>query len=179
MNTISFNNLRRFRLLRAHKKLQINFVKLQSFSTTIEEKNFKLESDSHVEELVNHVCKLNVMEMSHFVNSLKTKLKIPDSALNSPPVSLAQPVSADKSKKVEGTGEEDDTKSYTLKLKGFEPAKKIGVIKVVRSLFSLGLKESKNLVDSAPCTLKGDLQKEEGTKFMEELKKAGAKLELV
>ena len=57
-------------------------------------------------------------------------------------------------------------------------AKKINVIKEVRSATGLGLKEAKELVESAPKTLKEALPKEEADKLKEALEKAGAKVEL-
>ena len=59
-------------------------------------------------------------------------------------------------------------------------ANKIGVIKEVRAITGLGLKEAKDLVESAPCTLMTKVKKEEAAKIMEKLKaETGAELELV
>ena len=57
-------------------------------------------------------------------------------------------------------------------------ANKIQVIKVVRSLTSLGLKEAKDLVDKAPSVVKEDASKEEAAKMKSELEAAGAKVSL-
>jgi len=57
-------------------------------------------------------------------------------------------------------------------------AKKIGVIKVVRELTGLGLKEAKDLVDGAPQTLKQGISKEEAEKIKAALEEAGAAIEL-
>jgi len=56
--------------------------------------------------------------------------------------------------------------------------KKINVIKVVRALTGLGLKEAKDLVDGAPKTVKAGVPKEEATKMKAELEKEGATVEL-
>src|SRR5205085_8523389 len=56
--------------------------------------------------------------------------------------------------------------------------KKINVIKEVRAITSLGLKEAKDLVEAAPKTVKEGLSKEEANKFAEQLKAAGATVEL-
>ena len=57
-------------------------------------------------------------------------------------------------------------------------AKKIGVIKVVRELTGLGLKEAKDLVDGAPQTLKQGISKEEAESIKKALEEAGAKVEV-
>ncbi|MFQ5423964.1 MAG: 50S ribosomal protein L7/L12 [Phycisphaerae bacterium] len=57
-------------------------------------------------------------------------------------------------------------------------AKKINVIKVVRSATQLGLKEAKDIVDSAPKAVKEDISKEDAEKLKKELEEAGAKVEL-
>ncbi len=57
-------------------------------------------------------------------------------------------------------------------------AKKINVIKVVRSATQLGLKEAKEIVDSAPKAVKEDISKEDAEKLKKELEEAGAKVEL-
>ena len=57
-------------------------------------------------------------------------------------------------------------------------ASKLGVIKVVRGLTGLGLKEAKELVDGAPSTIKEAVAKEEAEKMKAELEEAGAKVEL-
>ena len=57
-------------------------------------------------------------------------------------------------------------------------ANKIGVIKVVRALTGLGLKEAKEIVDNAPKTLKEAVSKDEAEKIAAELKEAGAEVEV-
>ncbi len=57
-------------------------------------------------------------------------------------------------------------------------AKKINVIKVVRAATQLGLKEAKEIVDSAPKAVKEDISKEDAEKLKKELEEAGAKVEL-
>ena len=77
-----------------------------------------------------------------------------------------------------GGGEAVEEKtSFDVILKSFG-AKKIQVIKVVRELTSLGLKEAKELVEAAPKAVKEGLSKEEGEKVVEKLKEAGAEAEL-
>ncbi|MBI1904106.1 MAG: 50S ribosomal protein L7/L12 [Planctomycetia bacterium] len=67
---------------------------------------------------------------------------------------------------------------FDLILKGFEAAKKIGVIKVVRAATGLGLKEAKDLVEGAPGKVKEGISKEDAEKLKKELEEAGATVEI-
>jgi large subunit ribosomal protein L7/L12 len=67
---------------------------------------------------------------------------------------------------------------FTVVLAGFDAAKKINVIKVVREITGLGLKEAKDLVEGAPKPVKENVSKEEGEKFKKQLEDGGAKVEL-
>jgi large subunit ribosomal protein L7/L12 len=65
---------------------------------------------------------------------------------------------------------------FDVVLEGFDAAKKITVIKVVRAATGLGLKEAKDLVESAPAKVKEGISKEDAEKFKKELEEAGAKV---
>ncbi|MBV9773727.1 MAG: 50S ribosomal protein L7/L12 [Gemmatimonadetes bacterium] len=67
---------------------------------------------------------------------------------------------------------------FTVSLDGFDPAKKINVIKVVREITGLGLKEAKDLVDGAPKTVKEGVSKEEANQIKAKLEEQGAAVEL-
>ena len=67
---------------------------------------------------------------------------------------------------------------FTVQLDGFDAAKKINVIKVVREITGLGLKEAKDLVEGAPKEVKADVNKDEAAKIKKQLEDAGAKVEL-
>ena len=71
----------------------------------------------------------------------------------------------------------EEPTEFNVILKDFG-AQKIGVIKVVKDLGGLGLKEAKDLVDKAPCTVKEGLSKDEANKFKAALEEAGATVEL-
>ncbi|AFZ79844.1 60S ribosomal protein L7/L12 family member protein [Theileria equi strain WA] len=66
----------------------------------------------------------------------------------------------------------------TIKLVGFDASKKIAVIKVVRSICGLGLRESKELVESFPRAIKKDVPREEAEKFAKEIQEAGGTVDL-
>jgi large subunit ribosomal protein L7/L12 len=65
---------------------------------------------------------------------------------------------------------------FDVMLDGFDAAKKIGVIKVIRALTNLGLKEAKDLVEGAPSKVKEGVSKEDADKAKKELEEAGAKV---
>jgi large subunit ribosomal protein L7/L12 len=67
---------------------------------------------------------------------------------------------------------------FTVQLDGFDAAKKINVIKVVREITGLGLKEAKDLVEGAPKPVKENISKEDAEKFKKQLEDGGAKVSL-
>jgi large subunit ribosomal protein L7/L12 len=67
---------------------------------------------------------------------------------------------------------------FTVQLDGFDAAKKINVIKVVREITGLGLKEAKDLVEGAPKPVKENVSKEDAEKLKKQLEDGGAKVSL-
>ena len=67
---------------------------------------------------------------------------------------------------------------FTVVLEGFDAAKKINVIKVVREITGLGLKEAKDLVEGAPKPVKENIPKDEAEKIKKKLEDGGAKVSL-
>jgi large subunit ribosomal protein L7/L12 len=67
---------------------------------------------------------------------------------------------------------------FTVQLDGFDAAKKINVIKVVREITGLGLKEAKDLVEGAPKPVKENISKEDAEKIKKQLEDGGAKVSL-
>jgi large subunit ribosomal protein L7/L12 len=67
---------------------------------------------------------------------------------------------------------------FTVVLEGFDAAKKINVIKVVREITGLGLKEAKELVEGAPKPVKENISKEDAEKIKKQLEDGGAKVSL-
>src|SRR5215469_9339654 len=67
---------------------------------------------------------------------------------------------------------------FDVVLDSFDAAKKIGVIKVIRALTNLGLKEAKDLVEGAPSKVKEGVSKEDAEKAKKELEEAGAKVSI-
>ncbi len=120
------------------------------------------------EDVVKFIEDMTVLEMAEFVKELEDKFG----------VSAAVPVAAAV---VPGAGdgaaaaEEQTEFDVVLAEVGSE---KIKVIKVVRSLTSLGLKEAKDLVDAAPSPIKEGVSKEEADDAQKQLEEVGAKVEV-
>lgn len=119
-----------------------------------------------IERLAEELSALTVIEAAELSKLLEKKWGISLSA----PITTNVPVSASTNNEVEQT--EFDV---SLLASG---DKKIEVIKVVRAITNLGLKEAKDLVDSAPSVLKQNLSKEEANDVKEKLEAAGAKVEV-
>jgi large subunit ribosomal protein L7/L12 len=72
----------------------------------------------------------------------------------------------------------EEKTEFTVVLEGFDAAKKINVIKVVRELTGLGLKEAKELVEGSPKPVKENISKEDAEKMKKQLEDGGAKVSL-
>ena len=114
--------------------------------------------------LIEEVKGLTVVELAELVHALEDTFGVSAAA-----AAAAAPAAAAEA--VEEKTEFD----VVLKEAG---ANKIGVIKVVRALTGLGLKEAKEIVDNAPKTLKEAISKDEAEKIAAELKEAGAEVEV-
>ena len=119
------------------------------------------------ESVIEYLSKLPVMEMANLVKELEEKWGVSAAA----PVAAAAAGAAAPAE----AGAEKTEFSVTLAGVG---GNKIAVIKEIRAVTSLGLKEAKDLVDSAPKVIKESVSKEEAQKLKEALEKAGAKVEV-
>ncbi|HHE31591.1 MAG TPA: 50S ribosomal protein L7/L12 [Chlorobaculum parvum] len=124
---------------------------------------------SSVETLVEEIGKLTLTEASELVKALEEKFGV-----SAAPAVMAGAVAAAPAGDA-GAAEEKTEFDVVLKAAG---DKKINVIKVVRAITGLGLKEAKEMVDGAPKTVKEAVSKDEAEKIAKELKDAGAEVEL-
>ena len=115
--------------------------------------------------LIEEVKGLSVLELAELVHALEDTFGVSAAA-----AAVAAPAAG-----AADAAEEKTEFDVVLKSDG---ANKIAVIKVVRGLTGLGLKEAKELVDGAPKTLKEAVSKDEAEKIVAELKEAGAEAEL-
>ena len=118
------------------------------------------------DEVIDFLSNLSVLEISKLVKALEEKWGVTAAApvaVAAAPAAAAAPV------------EEKTEFDVILAEIG---ANKIGVIKEVRAITSLGLKDAKDLVEAAPKAVKEGVSKEEAAKLKEQLEKAGAKVEI-
>ena len=120
------------------------------------------------EEVVEFISSMTVLELSEFIKELEEKFGV-SAAAPAAAMMVAAPAAAAEA------AEEKTEFDVILKEAG---ANKIGVIKVVRALTNLGLKEAKEKVDGAPSTLKEAVSKEEAEEAKKQLTEAGATVEI-
>ena len=123
------------------------------------------------DEILDAIGNMSVLELSELVEAFKTKFNVTISAA---PVGAA-PAAGGAGAGAVAVAEEQTEFAVTLKEAG---AKKIQVIKVVRELTGLGLKEAKDLVDSAPSVVKAGVTKDEAAAMKAKLEEQGAAVEV-
>lgn len=125
-------------------------------------------SDITKEAVVSFIENMTVLDLSKFIKELEEKFGVtaaaPAMAMMAPTAMAEKPV-------------EEEKTSFMVLLKG-AGEKKIQVIKEVRALTSLGLKEAKELVDTAPKPVKEGVSKEEAEEIRKKLEEAGAEVEV-
>ena len=117
-----------------------------------------------IEQILEAIENMKVLELNELVKAAEEKFGVSASA----PVMMAGAVAG-------GAAEEKTEFDVVLANAG---ASKVGVIKAVREVTGLGLKEAKEVVDNAPKTLKEGVSKEEADQIKEKLEAAGAKVEV-
>lgn len=120
------------------------------------------------EELLDAIGNMTVIELAEFVDAFKEKFGV-TAVMAAPAGGAAAPAAG------EPAAEEKDEFDVVLQDVG---AKKIQVIKVIREITSLGLKEAKDLVDGAPSTVKEAVSKDEAEGIKAKLEEQGATVEL-
>ena len=130
----------------------------------------KAKKTAVIDEIMAAIKKMTVLELSELVKTLEAEFGVSAAA-----AVVAAPAGAAPSGAEAPAAEEQTEFDVILKEIG---ANKINVIKAVRELTTLGLKESKDLVESAPATVKEKVGKEEATAAKERLETAGATAEV-
>ena len=123
-------------------------------------------ANEKVSKIIEEVEALTVLELSELVKELEEKFG----------VSAAAPVAVAAAPAAGASAAAEEKTEFTVVLKD-AGAEKIKVIKVVREITGLGLKEAKDLVSSAPATLKEGVSKEEAASIEAKLKEVGATTE--
>ena len=122
---------------------------------------------SNLEKIADQLSELTVMEAAELSKMLEEKWGVSAAA----PVAVAAAAAAD------GAAEEEAKDSFDVVLVSFGE-KKINVIKEVRAVTGLGLKEAKDLVESAPKEVKEGITQDEANAIKEKIEAAGATVEI-
>jgi large subunit ribosomal protein L7/L12 len=121
-------------------------------------------------ELIDEIKKMSVLELSELIKALEEEFGVSATA-----VAAAAPAAAGAGG--DGGADEEESSTVDVVLTGAGD-KKIQVIKVVRAITGLGLKEAKDLVDGAPNPVKEGVAQEEADSIKSQLEEAGASVEL-
>ena len=127
--------------------------------------NTSVEVPAKFKSIVESIEKMSVLDLNELVKLFETKFGVSAQAAAAAPAASG----------AAAAGEEKSTMAVHLASSG---ATKIAVIKVVKEVLALGLKEAKDLVDAAPSLLKDGMKKEEAEAFKKQLEAAGGKVEL-
>jgi large subunit ribosomal protein L7/L12 len=130
----------------------------------------KVQLSEKMEGIVKNIEGMTVLELSELVKALEDKFGVSAAA----PVAVAAPGAAGAAA---GGAEAEEKSVFSVVLADVGP-KKINVIKEIRALTNLGLKEAKDLVEAAPKEVKTDIPKDEAEKMKKQLEETGAKVEL-
>ena len=119
------------------------------------------------EEILDAVAKMSVMDVVELVKMMEDKFGVTAAVATAAagPAAAAAPAAEAKTE-------------FTVVLVGIDAAKKVNVIKVVREITGLGLKEAKDLVEGAPQTVKDGVAKADAEAMKKKLEEGGAKVEL-
>ena len=121
------------------------------------------------EQILEAISNMTIMEVVDLVKMMEDKFGVTAAA----PVAVA----AAGAGAAAAPAAEEQTE-FTVTLKAYPAEKKVGVIKVIREITGLGLKEAKDLVEGAPSTVKEGVSKADAEKFKKQLEDGGAKVSL-
>lgn len=124
-------------------------------------------ANATIDEIVEQISTLSAMDLADLSKAIQDKFGVTAVA----PVAMMPGAAAG------GAAEAEEQTEFNVALQSFGD-KKIQVIKAVRELTSLGLKEAKDLVESTPCNVLEGVSKDEGEKAKTKLEDAGAVVEL-
>jgi len=127
--------------------------------------------DADITDIGDRIATLTIVKAVQLKDYLKSKYGIEPAAGGVVVAAGGGGGAAAPEKKEEQT-------EFTVVLAGFDAAKKINVIKVVREITGLGLKEAKDLVEGAPKPVKENVSKDDAAKFKKQLEDGGAKVEV-
>jgi large subunit ribosomal protein L7/L12 len=123
------------------------------------------------EEILEAIASMTVLEVSELVKAMEEKFGVSAAA----PVAVAVAGAAPGAAPAEAAEEQTE---FNVILKAYDDTKKIAVIKEVRAVTGLGLKEAKDLVEGAPKPLKENVTKDEAAKIKDAVTAAGGTVEI-
>lgn len=123
------------------------------------------------DQILDAIASMTVLEVSELVKKMEEKFGVSAAA----PIAVAAVGAAPGA---EAAAAEEEKTEFNVILKAFDDSKKIAVIKEVRSLTGLGLKEAKELVEGAPKPLKEGVSKEDAAKIKDAVTAAGGTVEI-
>ncbi|MEZ5500440.1 MAG: 50S ribosomal protein L7/L12 [Steroidobacteraceae bacterium] len=123
------------------------------------------------DDILEAISKMSVLEVVDLIADMEKKFNVTAAA----PVAVAAVGAAAAGA---GAAPAEEKTEFTVVLKEYPADKKVGVIKVVRELTGLGLKEAKDLVEGAPSTVKEGVNKADSDSMKKKLEEAGAKVEV-
>ncbi len=123
------------------------------------------------DQILEAISSMTVLEVSELVKAMEEKFGVSAAA----PVAVAAVGAAPGA----AAAPVEEQTEFNVILKAFDDSKKIAVIKEVRAVTGLGLKEAKDLVEGAPKTLKENVSKDEANKIKETITAAGGTVELL
>ena len=133
------------------------------------DKEKTVEVPAKFKSLVGEIEKMSVLDLAELVKILEDKFGVSAAA---PAMMMAGAAAG-----ADAGGEAEEKSSFDIELSDFG-SNKIAVIKAVRTIMEMGLKDAKDLVESAPKVLKEEVKKEEAEEIKKTLEEAGAKVTL-
>jgi len=122
------------------------------------------------EDILESISKMSVMDVVELVEAMEEKFGVSAASVAAAPAVAA----AGGAAPAEAAEEKSE---FTIKMSSFGD-NKVAVIKVVRAITGLGLKDAKDMVEGAPVTVKEDVSKKDADDFKKQLEEAGATVEL-
>ncbi len=130
-----------------------------------------VEIPAKFKDLVKQIGELSVLDLAELVKVLEEKFGVSAAA------PMMVPLGGTVSASAEAAADKEEKTIFNIELKSVGD-QKINVIKIVREVTGLGLKEAKDLVDGAPKIVKENVKKEEAEEIRKKLSEAGATVEL-
>ena len=122
------------------------------------------------DEILDAISKMSLMEVVELISAMEEKFGVTAAA----PVAMAAAPAAGGA----AAAPAEEKTEFTVTLKEYPADKKVTVIKVIREITGLGLKEAKDLVEAVPSTVKDAVSKADSESFKKKLEDAGAKVEI-